>query len=124
MPDSTPQTAKITGATHLTAHDFDATLQASSTPIMVDFFANWCGPCQMAAPIIDKLAKEFEGKMLIAKLDVDEAGDIAQRYGVMSIPTVLTFQKNAEGVMDVAERQVGFPGEEGYRQMIKKVVTE
>jgi thioredoxin-like negative regulator of GroEL len=62
--------------------------------------------------------------MLIAKLDVDEAGEIAQRYGVMSIPTVLTFQKNAAGEMEVADRQVGFPGEDGYRQMIKKVNVE
>jgi thioredoxin 1 len=110
------------GAVHLNKADFATTLAGSKKPVMVDFFANWCGPCQMAAPIIDKLAKEYADSMLIAKVDTDENADIAQKYGVMSIPTVLVFTPNAKGEMEVSDRQVGFPGEDGYRQMIAKVV--
>lgn len=104
------------GATHLTTESFQEALKGD-TPLFVDFYADWCGPCQMAAPIIDKLADEYGKKIMIAKLNVDENPGVAQEYGVMSIPTVLIFKKKGDEAT-VVGRQVGFPGEAGYRSMI------
>ncbi|MBT8206946.1 MAG: thioredoxin [Acidimicrobiia bacterium] len=75
----------------LTAENFDEVLTASETPIVVDFWAEWCGPCKMIAPILDEIAAEQAGKVRIAKLNVDDASEIAMRYGVMSIPTMIKF---------------------------------
>ncbi len=75
----------------LTAENFDEVLTASETPIVVDFWAEWCGPCKMIAPILDEIAEEQAGKVRIAKLNVDDASEIAMRYGVMSIPTMIKF---------------------------------
>lgn len=116
----TDTSKKSEGASHLTTDDFASTIMGTDQPVMVDFFAYWCGPCQIAAPIIDKLAKEYAGKALVTKLDVDENPDIAQKYGVMSIPTVIMFKKNAAGEIEAMDRQVGFAGEDGYRQMLEK----
>lgn len=74
----------------LTSADFDSTIATGVT--LVDMYAVWCGPCQAIAPVIEELAHEFEGKAQVTKLDVDVSGDIAQRYGVMSIPTILVFK--------------------------------
>ena len=74
----------------LTSSDFDSTIATGVT--LVDMYAVWCGPCQAIAPVIEELAHEFEGKAQVTKLDVDVSGDIAQRYGVMSIPTILVFK--------------------------------
>lgn len=106
------------GATHLTDATLTDVLKKTDQPVMVDFFAQWCGPCQMAAPIIDKLADEFAGKVLIAKVDVDENQASAQQFGVMSIPTVIVLRKTGQDEVEVVSRQVGFPGEEGYRTML------
>ena len=80
----------------LTESNFDE-LVNSGKPVLVDFWATWCGPCRAIAPIIDELHKEYEGKALIAKCDVDSAGDIATRFGIRNIPTLLFF-KNGEMV--------------------------
>ncbi len=109
------------GTVHLTEEDFDETVNAAGMPVFVDFYAEWCGPCKLAGPIVDKLSTELQGKVLIAKVDVDENPAIAQKYGVMSIPTVLIFNKDGEEVK-VVDRKVGFPGEQGYRQMLNKVM--
>lgn len=106
------------GAPHLTADDFSSTLK-SDKPVLVDFYADWCGPCKLAAPIIDKLSAEYADKMIISKLDVDAFNEIAREHGVMSIPTVVIF-KNGEEV----DRKIGFPGEDGYRQMIEAALEE
>ena len=74
----------------LTSADFDSTIATGVT--LVDMYADWCGPCQALAPTIEKLSHDYEGKANITKLDVDASGDIAQRYGVMSIPTILFFK--------------------------------
>ncbi len=103
------------GARHLDTEQLEELLDEAETPIMVDFFADWCGPCKMAAPIIDKLADEFTGKMEIVKVNVDENNTAAQENGVMSIPTVIVFVDGEE-----VDRQIGFPGEDGYRQLIEK----
>ena len=80
------------GIVNLTSSTFDETVSGSSTPILVDFWAEWCGPCKQIAPILEDIAKEQSGKITIAKLNVDDYGDIAGRFNVMSIPTMLVFK--------------------------------
>ena len=81
-------------ALHLTASDFDQTI-ASGTAL-VDFWAGWCGPCKMLAPVIEELAGEYSGKVTVGKVDVDAEGTLAMRYNVMSIPTVILFRDGSE----------------------------
>ncbi len=100
-------------AIHLTKADFDD--KTKSGVVMVDFWAQWCGPCKMAGPVIDGLADEYAGKVTIAKLDVDAEPDIAGKFGVMSIPTVVLFKDGKE-----IARQVGFAGKQGYLNLIAK----
>jgi thioredoxin 1 len=80
------------GIVTLTSSTFDETVNSSSTPILVDFWAEWCGPCKMIAPILAEIAGEQSGKLTVAKLNVDDHGDIAGRFSVMSIPTMLLFK--------------------------------
>jgi thioredoxin 1 len=87
----------------VTDSTFDSVVGNSKTPVLVDFWAEWCGPCKMIAPVLEELAQELDGKLTIAKLDVDHNQDTAMAFGVMSIPTLLVF-KNGEAV----DRIVGF----------------
>ena len=82
---------------HLTKDNFQEEVLESKVPVLVDFFAQWCGPCKMMAPLVEKMAEKYEGKMKIGKLDVDDAMEIAQKYRVASIPTFVFF-KNGEPV--------------------------
>jgi thioredoxin 1 len=90
------------GIVTLTSSTFDETIASSDLPVVVDFWAEWCGPCKQIAPILADIATEQQGKITIAKLNVDEHPDLAMRYNVMSIPTLLVFDKG-----DVAKRIVG-----------------
>ena len=76
----------------LTDATFDETIGAASEPVVVDFWAEWCGPCKMIAPVLNEIASEHAGKLSVAKLNVDENPDVARRYDVMSIPTLIVFK--------------------------------
>ena len=102
---------------HVTDKDFQKVVLDSKIPVLVDFFAVWCGPCKQAAPILDKLSEEFAGKITIVKLDVDENQETSQKYGVLSIPTIIAFKGGEK-----AGVKVGFGGENGYRQLIDSVL--
>jgi thioredoxin len=80
------------GIATLTDATFDETIGASAEPVVVDFWADWCGPCKMIAPILDEIARENAGKVTVAKLNVDENPDVARRFDVMSIPTLIVFK--------------------------------
>ncbi len=102
---------------HFTDQNFDELVLKNDKPVLVDFFADWCGPCRMVSPIIEELDKQYEGKILVGKVDVDANPQVAGKFGVMSIPTVVLFNKGAE-----VERQVGYGGKEMYEGMVKKLV--
>jgi thioredoxin 1 len=80
------------GIATLTDASFDETIGAAAETVVVDFWAEWCGPCKMIAPILDEIARENAGKVTIAKLNVDENPDVARRFDVMSIPTLIVFK--------------------------------
>ncbi len=77
---------------HLTAHNFNEEVIKSQIPVLVDFWAEWCMPCKRIAPIIEEIKKEYDGKLKVAKLNVDEAQSVAGKYGIMSIPTLIIFK--------------------------------
>jgi len=87
-------------ALHLDEKNFEAEVVKSQLPVLVDFWAEWCGPCKMIAPIIDQISVELQGKLKVAKVNVDESSELAGRFNVMSIPTLLIF-KNGQPVEQI-----------------------
>lgn len=81
----------------LTSENFESTVTESSVPVLVDFHAQWCGPCKMLAPVLEELAAEKDGEAVIAKVDIDAAKEIAQQFNIRSVPTLIVFQ-NGEPV--------------------------
>ena len=100
--------------THFNKESFDAAL-AEGKLMMVDFWAEWCGPCRMLAPMVDKLAAQYEGKAVVGKVNVDEEQELAIRYGVMSIPTVIFFKDGKE-----IDRKVGAMPAGAFAQVLDK----
>ena len=97
--------------------DFEDKVLKSDLPVLVDFWAEWCGPCKMAEPVLEDLSELNKDKMHIAKIDVDKNPDAPQKYSVLSIPTTILFKGGQE-----VGRQVGFAGRQAYEELIKKVV--
>ncbi len=102
---------------HFNTEGFDKAL-GTKTPMLVDFWATWCGPCRMLTPVVEQLAQDYEGKeLLIGKVDVDEEPALAARYGVMSVPTVILFQDGEE-----KERKVGVMPYEAYADALDELL--
>ena len=99
---------------HFKTEEFDSVVEAAPLA-MVDFWASWCGPCMALSPVIESLAEKYEGKVLIGKVNVDEERELAIRYGVMSIPTVV-FLKNGREF----DRKVGLMPAEAFTQVLDK----
>ena len=101
----------------ITDKDFEDKVLKSQTPVLVDFWAPWCGPCKMAGPVLEELSKEYQGKVEFMKVDVDENQESSQKYGVMSIPTTVLFKGEKE-----VGRQVGFSGKKAFEDLLKEVI--
>jgi thioredoxin 1 len=100
----------------ITDANFQQEVLDSSIPVLVDFWAPWCGPCRMLTPTIEELAREYDGKVKVGKLNTDESPEVPSKYGISSIPTVLLF-KNGE----LVDRLVGLNPKPRFQQMLAKV---
>ncbi|WP_458628571.1 thioredoxin [Winogradskyella sp. PC D3.3] len=100
-------------ALEITDANFEETVLKSAKPVMVDFWAAWCGPCRMVGPIIDEISTEYDGKAVVGKVDVDANQEFAAKYGVRNIPTVLIFKDG-----EVVGRQVGVAPKNAYSDAI------
>jgi thioredoxin len=99
----------------LTALNFEEEVRKEGAPILVDFWAEWCGPCRVVAPVLEKLAEEYEGRLRIGKVNVDEQGGLAGKYGVQSIPTLLLFKGGK-----VVDQFIGATSRDVLARMIDK----
>jgi thioredoxin 1 len=97
----------------LSDSNFETEVLKTKGLVMVDFFAPWCGPCRMMAPTIKKLSDEYEGKVKIGEINIDESGKTAEKYGIQSIPTVIFFKDGT-----VVEKLVGFQSEENLKNKL------
>lgn len=103
----------------VTDQNFADLVLKSEIPVMVDFFAEWCGPCKMIAPVVDELSSEYEGKVLIVKVNVDESMETAQTYGIMSIPTIVFFKNGQE-----VDRVTGALPKDVFKEKLDNLVDD
>jgi thioredoxin 1 len=103
---------------NITDKDFDIQVLQNKLPVLVDFWAEWCGPCKLAGPVLEELSETYKDKVIIQKLNVDESPAVPQKYGVMSIPTTILFKGGKE-----IGRQVGFSGKQIFEDLMKKGVN-
>ena len=104
-------------ALEITDSNFEETVLKGDKPVLVDFWAAWCGPCRMVGPIIDELSEEYEGKAVVGKVDIDSNQQYAAQFGVRNIPTVLVF-KNGE----LVDRKVGVSSKNDYAQALDNLI--
>ena len=102
---------------HIGSEEAFDQLIAGDTPVLVDFWATWCGPCRMIAPFVDKIAEEYDGRAAVAKVDVDEQGELAQRYRVMNIPTLMLFKQG-----QLVDKAIGARPKAALEQMLNKAL--
>ena len=97
--------------------NFDSDVLKAEMPVLVDFWAVWCGPCKAIAPIVEEVANEFSGKVRVGKMDVDSNNQVAMRYGIRSIPTLLLFSGG-----EVVDQVIGNVGKESIESMLSKAI--
>ncbi|HEY1662897.1 MAG TPA: thioredoxin [Verrucomicrobiae bacterium] len=102
----------------LTQENFSQNVLESQSPVLVDFWAEWCGPCKMIAPLLDELADEYNGKVKIGKVNVDEQQSLAAQFGVRAIPTLLIFNKG-----QIAEQMVGAKGKRDLKASLDRLAA-
>jgi thioredoxin 1 len=103
----------------VTDQSFEQDVLKSEQPVLVDFWAEWCHPCKMLAPTVEKVAQEYEGKAKVVKLNVDDSNQVAQRYGIKGIPTLILFKGGAE-----ADRVVGVTTRDNIARMIDRALID
>lgn len=98
----------------LTAETFEKEIGSTETPVIVDFYASWCGPCKMMAPVLESIKSKYEGSIKIIKIDIDENREIASKYSIMSVPTLMFFVNG-----ELVRKEIGFMPQEKLEDIIK-----
>lgn len=101
-----------------TSENYESKAIQSPVPVLVDFYADWCGPCKMTAPVVDAIAEEYAGKLAVGKVNVDDCPDIAAKYGVMSIPTLIILKDG-----EIAAKTVGAMSKDDLKNMVEGVLA-
>ena len=102
---------------HIGSEEAFDKLITGDVPVLVDFWATWCGPCRMIAPIVEEIATQYADKVIVAKVDVDEQGELAQRYRIMNIPTLLLFKQG-----EIVDKAIGARPKAALEQMLNKAL--
>lgn len=101
----------------LTTSNFDGEVVKSNVPVLVDFWATWCGPCRMVGPVISQIAQDYDGKIKVGKVDVDAEGALAAQYGIVSIPTIIMFVDGKP-----VDKLIGAHSQDDFEDMIEKYI--
>lgn len=103
--------------TEITKDNFEQTVTKSAQPVLVDFWADWCMPCHMLSPTVDEVARSYDGKIAVGKINIDDQPELAQKFGVMSIPTLILFKEG-----NISNKSIGVVGKDKITKMIDSVL--